>query len=155
MNSDAKPQQFAFDPQIFLRHVSQRAGVYQMRDADGVVIYVGKAKNLQKRLASYFRTSALSAKTLALMQAVRDIETTVTASEAEALLLENNLIKTHQPRYNILLRDDKSFPYIKFSAHKFPQISIFRRGGLLKGAQAKNSQIFGPYPSAAVARFAL
>lgn len=137
-----------FDPKVFLSHVTTRPGVYQMRDADGKVIYVGKAKNLRKRLSSYFRKTGLSPKTQALMQAVIDIDTTATASETEALILENNLIKTHRPKFNILLRDDKSYPYIHLSAHEFPRLS-FHRGTRKKG------EYFGPYPNVHAARYSL
>ena len=102
----------AFDTKVFLSHVTTLPGVYQMRDKNGTVLYVGKAKNLKKRLSSYFRESGLSAKNRALMALVVDIETTTTANEAEALILENSLIKAHRPRFNILMRDDKSYPYI-------------------------------------------
>lgn len=137
-----------FDPKTFLSHVTTRPGIYQMRDADGVVLYVGKAKNLRKRLASYFRTQGLSAKTQALMQAVVDIDTTATASETEALILENNLIKTHRPKFNILLRDDKSYPFIHLSAHPFARLSLHR------GAR-KQGEYFGPYPNVQAVRHAL
>lgn len=141
-------EQRRFDPKTFLSHVTTRPGVYQMRDAEGVVLYVGKAKNLRNRLASYFRTQGLSIKTQALMQAVVDIDTTATASETEALILENNLIKTHRPKFNILLRDDKSYPFIHLSAHRFPRLSLHR------GAR-KQGEYFGPYPNVQAVRHAL
>lgn len=137
-----------FDASVFLSHVTTLPGVYQMRDAQGVVLYVGKAKNLRKRLASYFRKSGLGAKTAALMAQVVDIDTTATNSEAEALILENNLIKTHRPKFNILLRDDKSFPYIHLSAHDFPRLS-FHRGS------RKGGEYFGPYPNVQAVRYAM
>lgn len=141
-------QERAFDAKVFLSHVATLPGVYQMRDADGVVLYVGKAKNLRKRLASYFRSNGLSVKTRALMEKVVDIETTITHSETEALILENNLIKTHRPKFNILLRDDKSFPFIYLSAHAFPRLG-FARGRRLKG------EYFGPFPNVQAVRYSL
>ena len=104
----SESNQRRFDPKTFLSHVATLPGVYQMRDGDGTVLYVGKAKNLRSRLSSYFRESGMSGKTRVLMRQVVDIDTTITHSETEALILENNLIKTHLPKYNILLRDDKS-----------------------------------------------
>lgn len=137
-----------FDHHIFLSHVSTLPGVYQMRDGDGKVLYVGKAKNLRKRLASYFRKTGLSRKTAALMEQVVDIDTTITQSETEALILEGNLIKAHRPRFNILLRDDKSYPYIHLSEHAFPRLTFHR------GAR-KGGEYFGPYPSVGAARYAM
>jgi excinuclease ABC subunit C len=117
--------------------------------ADGEVLYVGKARNLKKRVSSYFRTAGLSDKTRALMAQMHHIEVTVTHTETEALILENTLIKTHQPRYNILLRDDKSYPYIFLSAQDFPRLSLHR------GARRDKGRYFGPYPSASAARDSL
>lgn len=142
---DSKRQ---FDPKIFLSHVTTLPGVYQMRDAEGKVIYVGKAKNLRKRLSSYFRETGLTRKTQALMRLVVDIDTTATNTETEALILENNLIKQYQPRFNILLRDDKSYPYIHLSAHEYPRLSLHR------GAR-KSGEYFGPYPNVQAVRYAL
>ena len=138
----------AFDAKVFLSHVTTLPGVYQMRDKNGTVLYVGKAKNLKKRLSSYFRESGLSAKNRALMALVVDIETTTTANEAEALILENSLIKAHRPRFNILMRDDKSYPYIQISDHAFPRLA-FHRGARRKG------EFFGPYPNSGAVRQAL
>ena len=137
-----------FDPGVFLSHVTTLPGIYQMRDSDGKVVYVGKAKNLRKRLSSYFRTTGQSTKTRALMAVVVDIDTTATQTEIEALLLENNLIKRHRPKFNILLRDDKSYPYIHLSDHPFPRISLHR------GAR-KGGQYFGPYPNVQAVRHSL
>ena len=137
-----------FDHHIFLSHVSTLPGVYQMRDGDGKVLYVGKAKNLRKRLSSYFRKTGLTRKTAALMEQVVDIDTTITQSETEALILEGNLIKAHRPRFNILLRDDKSYPYIHLSEHTFPRLAFHR------GAR-KSGEYFGPYPSVGAARYAM
>jgi excinuclease ABC, C subunit len=112
-----------------------------MLDNTGCIIYVGKAKNLKKRLSSYFRTNVDSAKTRALVSNIADIQVTVTLTETEALILEHNLIKQHRPKYNILLRDDKSYPYIFLSSHTHPRLSLHRGTRKLKG------EYFGPYPS--------
>ena len=144
----SESNQRCFDPKTFLSHVATLPGVYQMRDSDGTVLYVGKAKNLRSRLSSYFRESGMSGKTRVLMRQVVDIDTTITHSETEALILENNLIKTHLPKYNILLRDDKSYPYIHLSAHAFPRLTLHR------GAR-KDGEYFGPYPNVQAARYAL
>ncbi len=140
----------AFEPERFLQTVTTRPGVYRMLGGDGNVLYVGKARNLKKRLASYFRASGLPAKTRALMGHVQHIEVTVTGTEGEALILENNLIKEFKPRYNILLRDDKSYPYIYLSAH-----ADFPRLGFHRGAKEPKGRYFGPYPSAAAVRESL
>jgi excinuclease ABC subunit C len=131
----------------FLANLSQHPGVYQMLDEKGIVLYVGKAKNLKKRVASYFSAKSKDYKTLTLVSQIHDINITVTASESEAVLLECNLIKKYQPRYNVLLRDDKSYPYIMISTqHEFPRIDLYR------GTRKKNALLFGPYPSAGVVR---
>ena len=140
----------AFDAERFLQTVTTRPGVYRMINGDGKVLYVGKARNLKKRLASYFRTSGLAVKTRALMSHTHHVEVTVTRTEGEALILENNLIKEFKPRYNILLRDDKSYPYIYLSAHPdFPRLGFHR------GAKEPKGRYFGPYPSAAAVRESL
>ena len=144
----SEQQSRQFDPKTFLSHVATLPGVYQMRDAEGKVLYVGKAKNLRNRLSSYFRDSGMSAKTRALMRQVVDIDTTITHTETEALILENNLIKAHLPKFNILLRDDKSYPYIVLSAHAFPRLSLHR------GAR-KQGEFFGPFPNVQAARHSL
>ena len=117
-----------FDSDAFLATLSTGPGVYRMLDDRGRVLYVGKARNLKRRVTSYFRSGAsLAAKTQALMRNTADMAVTVTHTETEALLLENNLIKEHRPRYNIVLRDDKSFPYIHLSTqHTFPRLSFHR-----------------------------
>ena len=139
-----------FDHKAFLETVSHRPGVYEMLDHNGKTLYIGKAKNLKNRLASYFRASGLSTKTLALVGKIADIQLTVTHSETEALLLEQNLIKDRKPPYNILLRDDKSYPFIYISADSdFPRMDSCRGRKRLKG------QFFGPYPSSHAVRESL
>jgi excinuclease ABC subunit C len=137
----------AFDPKPFLANVSQRPGVYRMLAANGDVLYVGKARNLKNRLTSYFVGKAQAAKTMAMVSQIENIEVTVTASETEALLLEYNLIKRHRPRFNVTLRDDKSFPYLYISTqHEYPRISFYRGSRKLPG------RFFGPYPNARATR---
>ncbi len=139
-----------FDHKAFLKSLTTRPGVYQMYDADGQLLYVGKARNLKNRVGSYFRASGLTEKTMALVSRIQDIQVTVTTTEVDALLLEHNLIKSHQPPYNILLRDDKSYPYIVLSSEdQFPRISLHR------GAKRRKGRYFGPYPSAAAVRESL
>ncbi|MDH3452306.1 MAG: excinuclease ABC subunit UvrC [Gammaproteobacteria bacterium] len=137
-----------FDGEEFLRTLTSRPGVYRMLDERGRVIYVGKARNLKKRVSSYFRaTATLQPKTQALMNHTARVEVTTTHTETEALLLENNLIKEHRPRYNILLRDDKSFPFIYLSTDQaFPRLSFFR------GARSGKGRYYGPYASAGATR---
>ncbi|MEQ7918303.1 excinuclease ABC subunit UvrC [Xanthomonas sp. WHRI 1810A] len=138
-----------FDPSAFLSTCSGRPGVYRMFDADARLLYVGKAKNLKKRLASYFRKTGHAPKTGALVARIAQIETTITANETEALLLEQTLIKESRPPYNILLRDDKSYPYVYLSDGPFPRLSIHR------GAKKGKGRYFGPYPSAGAIRESL
>ena len=139
-----------FDHKAFVKTLSTRPGVYQMYDAEGKLLYVGKARNLKNRVGSYFRASGLTDKTLALVARIRDIQVTVTSTEVDALLLEHNLIKKEQPPYNILLRDDKSYPYIFLSSQdKFPRLSLHR------GAKRRKGTYFGPYPSAGAVRESL
>ena len=114
----------AFDHTAFLKQTTQAPGIYQMFALDGKILYVGKAKNLKKRLASYFRSTGLAPKTKALVSRIHSIELTVTRTEIEALLLEQNLIKALKPPFNILLRDDKSYPFLHFSDHTWPALSI-------------------------------
>lgn len=135
-----------FDSGAFLATVSGRPGVYRMFDSDARLLYVGKAKNLKKRLASYFRKTGLAPKTAALVGRIAQVETTITANETEALLLEQTLIKEWRPPYNILLRDDKSYPYVFLSDGQFPRLSIHR------GAKKAKGKYFGPYPSAGAIR---
>jgi excinuclease ABC subunit C len=132
---------------IFLQHLTTHPGVYQMLGEDGVVLYVGKARNLKKRLSSYFSGRQLDIKTLALLKHVTDIQVTITHSEKEALLLECNLIKKYKPHYNVLFRDDKSFPYILITDdHPYPAIDFYR------GNKRTRGKYFGPYPDAAAVR---
>ncbi len=139
----------SFDHKTFLKNMTSRPGVYQMHDGKGEVIYVGKAKNLKNRLSSYFASRGLTAKTVALVARIVRIDVTVTATEAEALILEQNLIKSHRPPFNILLRDDKSYPYVFLSAGDYPRLSYHR------GAKRQKGRYFGPYPSAGAVRESL
>lgn len=140
----------AFDSGGFLAVCSPHPGVYRMFDADGRLLYVGKANNLKKRLSSYFRKSGLAPKTAALVARIAQIETAITASETEALLLEQTLIKEWRPPYNILLRDDKSYPYVFLSsADEYPRLGIHR------GAKKHKGRYFGPYPSGLAIRESL
>lgn len=139
-----------FDAEAFLATLTGRCGVYQMYDGGGELLYVGKARNLKSRVASYFRNRGLNAKTVALVSRIADIQVTVTATEVDALLLEHNLIKNHRPPYNILLRDDKSYPYIFLSSEdRFPRLSLHR------GPKRRKGRYFGPYPSAGAVRRSL
>ncbi|ALB70186.1 excinuclease ABC subunit UvrC [Cronobacter muytjensii] len=130
-----------FDSKSFLKTVTSQPGVYRMYDASGTVIYVGKAKDLKKRLSSYFRSNLASRKTEALVAQIQNIDVTVTHTETEALLLEHNYIKLYQPRYNVLLRDDKSYPYIFLSGDTHPRLAIHR------GAKHAKGEYFGPFPN--------
>ena len=138
----------AFDPATVLAHLTHKPGVYRMRDAAGDVIYVGKARDLKRRVTSYFKGNrAHDAKTLAMVRSVAGIEVTVTRTEVEALMLEYNLIKQHRPRFNVMLRDDKSYPYILLeSEHRFPRLTFYR------GPRTSKGQLFGPYPNAGAVR---
>ncbi len=139
-----------FDAKHFLKNVTSRPGIYRMLDAQETVIYVGKAKNLKNRLTSYFRKNVDNAKTRVMVAQIANVEVVTTHTEGEALLLENNLIKELKPRYNILLRDDKSYPYIFLSTNdKFPRLSYHR------GAKRAKGRYFGPYPSAGAVRDSL
>lgn len=137
----------SFDPKSYLKNAPSLPGVYQMFDQKGNVLYVGKARNLKKRLSSYFSRTIGDSKTQTMLDQLTQITVTVTQSDNEALLLESNLIKELKPRYNIVLRDDKSYPFLYLTAHTdFPRLDFHR------GARNQPGLYFGPYPSAAAVR---
>ncbi|MBC3764465.1 excinuclease ABC subunit UvrC [Neptunicella marina] len=142
-------EQSQFDSKQFLKNLTNQPGVYRMYNAAGDVIYVGKAKNLKKRVSSYFRKNVDSIKTQSLVRQIQQMDVTVTHSETEAFILENSYIKQYKPRYNVLLRDDKSYPFIFLSAHRHPRLTSHR------GARNKSGEYFGPYPSAWAVRESL
>lgn len=135
-----------FDAKAFLSRLTDKPGVYRMYDATDTVIYVGKAKDLKKRLSSYFRTQVNSRKTEALVKCIANIDVTITHTETEALLLEHSYIQRYQPRYNVLLRDDKSYPYIYLSSDKHPRLASYR------GAKHAKGEYFGPFPNSFAVR---
>lgn len=138
-----------FDSAAFLKNLTSQPGVYRMYNDQEEVIYVGKAKNLKKRVSSYFRLNVDNAKTRSLVMQIADMNVTVVNSETEAFLLENNFIKKYKPRYNVVMRDDKSYPFIFLSDHQHPRLSFHR------GPQKKKGEYFGPYPSAGAVRDSL
>ncbi|MGM0481986.1 MAG: excinuclease ABC subunit UvrC [Pseudomonadota bacterium] len=138
-----------FDAENFLRHLTHQPGVYRMYDEAGEVIYVGKAKDLKKRVASYFRDKVDRLKTQVLVKQIADMDVTVTNTEAEALILENTFIKKYRPRYNVLLRDDKSYPYIILTDHQHPRLGFHR------GARRTKGDYFGPFANGAAVRESL
>jgi excinuclease ABC subunit C len=139
-----------FDSKAFLDNLTRKPGVYRMVDAQGSILYVGKARNLRSRVTSYFRASGLTTKTMAMVSKIADIQVTITNSETEALLLEQSLIKQERPPYNVTLRDDKSYPYIYLTDDKdYPRLAFHR------GAKRKTGRYFGPFPSASAVRDSL
>ncbi len=140
----------AFDAKSFVDSLPGRPGVYRMLDAEGGILYVGKARNLKSRVGSYFQPSNVQPKVQALVAKTAGMEVTITNSDTEALLLEFNLIKKHRPRFNVVLRDDKSFPYLHLETrHEFPRLNFYR------GSRKEAGRYFGPYPSAGAVRESL
>lgn len=142
---DVSEESADFDHKAFLKTLTQGPGVYRMLNADQEIMYVGKAKNLRRRVSSYFNRAS-NRRIASMVSRIAGIEITATHTEAEALLLENNLIKEHKPRYNVLLRDDKSYPFLFMSDETFPRLAFHR------GARRAEGRYFGPYPSAGAVR---
>ena len=143
----SSPLEAAFDAKSFVDTLPARPGVYRMLDTSGAILYVGKARNLKSRVGSYFQPSNVHPKVQALVVKTASMEVTITNSDTEALLLEFNLIKRHRPRFNVVLRDDKSFPYLYFDTrHQFPRLTFYR------GSRQEPGRFFGPYPSAGAVR---
>jgi excinuclease ABC subunit C len=151
MNTSSPPQSAPppapFDAKVFVDSLPGRPGVYRMLDGEGQILYVGKARNLKSRVGSYFQASNIQPKVQALVAKTANMEVTITNSDTEALLLEYNLIKKHRPRFNVVLRDDKSFPYLHLETnHEFPRLNFYR------GSRKEPGKYFGPYPSAGAVR---
>ena len=150
MNTSSQPLSSApapFDAKVFVDSLPGRPGVYRMLDGEGQILYVGKARNLKSRVGSYFQASNVQPKVQALIAKTANMEVTITNSDTEALLLEYNLIKKHRPRFNVVLRDDKSFPYLHLETnHEFPRLNFYR------GSRKEPGKYFGPYPSAGAVR---
>jgi excinuclease ABC subunit C len=144
--ADAADRHPAFDGRAYARRLSSGPGVYRMIGADGGALYVGKAAALNKRVASYFSRQLRDPRLLSMVSQIEAIEVTLTRTEAEALLLENQLIKSLKPRYNVLLRDDKSYPYIRLSREDWPRVAFYR------GSRNTQGRLFGPFPSAYAVR---
>src|ERR1700685_1786618 len=137
----------AFDAKAYVDALPGRPGVYRMLDSEGKILYVGKARNLKNRVGSYFQPSNVQPKVQALVPKTASMEVTITNSDTEALLLEFNLIKKHRPRFNVVLRDDKSFPYLHLETnHEVARLNFYR------GARKEAGRFFGPYPSAGAVR---
>jgi len=141
-----KPAPESFDSRTFLSQLTTQPGVYRMYGGEGELLYVGKARNLKKRVGSYFLRASGNPRIESMVSQIRRIEVTLTHTEDEALLLENSLIKDQSPRYNISYRDDKSYPYVRFTAHRYPRISYYR------GAKTGQDRYIGPFPSASAVR---
>jgi excinuclease ABC subunit C len=147
VSTELSTPQASFDAKVFVDSLPGRPGVYRMLDVDGQILYVGKARNLKSRVASYFQPSNVQPKVQALIAKTASMEVTITNSETEALLLEYNVIKKHRPRFNVVLRDDKSFPYLHLETnHEFPRLNFYR------GSRKEPGKYFGPYPSAGAVR---
>jgi excinuclease ABC subunit C len=147
VSAELSTPQVRFDAKVFVESLPGRPGVYRMLDGEGQILYVGKARNLKSRVASYFQPGNVQPKVQALIAKTANMEVTITNSETEALLLEYNLIKKHRPRFNVVLRDDKSFPYLHLETnHEFPRLNFYR------GSRKEPGKYFGPYPSAGAVR---
>jgi excinuclease ABC subunit C len=147
VSTELSAPQLRFDAKVFVESLPGRPGVYRMLDGEGQILYVGKARNLKSRVASYFQPSNVQPKVQALVAKTVNMEVTITNSDTEALLLEYNLIKKHRPRFNVVLRDDKSFPYLHLETnHEFPRLNFYR------GSRKEPGKYFGPYPSAGAVR---